>query len=277
MKYRKEMNINRDWWNDRVGEHVASDFYDVEAFKAGTSKELRLERKELGDVTGKSLLHLQCHFGMDTLSWARYGAKVTGLDFSLEATKAAKKLAKDCDIDATFVTANVYDAPSKIDERFDIVFTSWGVLGWLPDYKAWAEVVAEMLKPGGTFYIAELHPLALLFADDEKEAPNKEPVGRFYYDYFYTPEPLAEETEASYAAADKSFESNSTRYWIFELGQIITHLIESGLEIEFVHEHPFTCYQQWPALVKETQDIWNLPDDWPSIPLSFSILARKSE
>jgi 2-polyprenyl-3-methyl-5-hydroxy-6-metoxy-1,4-benzoquinol methylase len=277
VKYRKDMNINRTWWNARVNEHVHSDFYAVEEFKAGNTKELRLERAELGAVNGKSLLHLQCHFGLDTLSWARYGAEVTGLDFSNEAIKEARKLAKETNLPAQFVVANVYDAPTKISDRFDIVFTSWGVLGWLPDYETWATVVAEMLNPGGTFYIAELHPFSLIFADNDKEAPSKTPQGKFEYDYFYSSKPLIEETEFSYAAPKTSFDDNDTRYWIFELGAIITHLIDAGLKIEFVHEHDFSCYQQWPAMIKETQDIWRLPKDWPSLPLSFSIKAQKPD
>lgn len=275
MKHRKDMNINRTWWNERVSKHVTSQFYGVDAFIGGHSKELRLERQELGDVTGKSLLHLQCHFGLDTLSWARYGAEVTGVDFSSEAIKAARKLAKDTSLEAQFVVANIYDTPAKLNQCFDIVFTSWGVLGWLPDHKAWAQVVADMLEPGGTFYIAELHPFSLIFADNDKDAPNQTPQGKFEYDYFYSQKPLVEETEFSYAATGTAFDNNATRYWIFELGAIITYLTQAGLEIEFVHEHAFTCYQQWPALIKDTQDIWLLPDDWPSLPLSFSIKANK--
>ncbi len=275
MNTRSEMAINKKWWEERVASHVESNFYDVEDFLNGNPRNLTVERKEVGSVKDKSLLHMQCHFGLDTLSWARYGATVTGVDFSKNAIEAATALAEKAEIDARFVQSNIFDAPKKIDEKFDVVFTSWGVLGWLPDHKKWAEVAAHFVKPGGTFYILELHPFSLVFNDSEEEGPGKEPVVRIEYDYFFERAPFVEETPGTYAEPKAQFENNDTRYWAFELGALVTYLIEAGLEIEFVREHDFTCFRQWPGLKEEAPDIWRLPKSWPKLPLSFSIKATK--
>ncbi len=153
------METNRRHWDEAVAHHVASDFYDVASFRAGRSSLLPLERAELGDVRGKTMLHLQCHFGLDTLSWAREGAIVTGVDFSTEAIRTARSLAAELDLDARFIETNVYDLPNVLDGQFDIVFASYGVIAWLPDVETWTRIAASYVAPGGTFYIAEIHPL----------------------------------------------------------------------------------------------------------------------
>lgn len=271
------MAVNRRWWEERVAIHVESDFYDVETFLSGKSKPMTLERKELGDVNGKSLLHLQCHFGLDTLSWARAGAEVTGVDFSENAIKAATEIAEKASIEARFIHTNIYQAREVLREKFDVVFTSWGVLSWLPDHKRWAEIVAHFLKPGGTFYIAELHPFTEIFSQDDDKVPDKKPVGTFAYDYFYKSSPLIEDSPGSYVDRDVKTKANDSRYWFVELGAIVTHLCAAGLQIEFLHEHDTACFQQWPAMKEIAPDIWRLPADWPRIPLSFSIKARKPD
>jgi SAM-dependent methyltransferase len=275
MKGRNHMAVNRRWWEERVDLHVNSEFYGVDAFRKGKSKPMTLERKELGDVSGKTLLHLQCHFGLDTLSWARAGASVKGLDFSQNAIDAASELASETQLDGTFICGNLFDAPDLIKEKFDIVYTSWGVLSWLPDHKRWAEIVAHFLKPGGTFYIAEVHPFSEIFDQDEETVPHKSPVGTFGYHYFHTGAPLVEESPGSYVDRDAKTQANDSRYWFVELGAIVTYLIQAGLEIEFLHEHDFSCFQQWPAMRETAPDVWRLPEDWPRIPLSFSIKAHK--
>src|SRR6266852_5932566 len=141
---------NLDWWNEVVGVHAQGDTYGLERFKAGMSKLKYLEREEVGEVTGKSLLHLQCHFGMDTLSWARLGASVTGVDFSEEAIALAQSLSQELAIPARFLQTNIYDLPDVLDEQFDLVFTSYGAICWLPDLKPWGQLIARYLKPGGT-------------------------------------------------------------------------------------------------------------------------------
>ena len=151
-------DVNKATWNKKVGIHAQSDMYKMEAFKAGESSLMPYELKALGDVNGKTLLHLQCHFGQDTLSWSRMGAKCLGVDLSDEGVKLAKQLNDELSLDAEFVCCNVLDTSKHVPETFDIVFTSYGTIGWLPDLKPWAKMIAERLKVGGTFYIVEFHP-----------------------------------------------------------------------------------------------------------------------
>ena len=158
--------VNRANWDERVPIHVASDFYDVAAFRGGAGTIREFELLEVGDVTGRDLVHLQCHFGLDTLSWARRGARVTGLDFSEAAMTKARELAEDAGIGARFVAADVYDAAEALGETYDIVYTGIGALVWLPDLTRWARTVASLLRPGGFLYLAEFHPFADILDDE---------------------------------------------------------------------------------------------------------------
>ena len=162
------MEANLRHWDGLIPVHERSRFYDVEGFRGGASTLHSIELEELGDVSDKSLLHLQCHFGLDTLSWAIQGARVTGADYSKEAITLARSLASDQRIDARFVVSNIYDLPNVLDERYDIVFTSYGVLMWLPELGPWAEVVSRFLKADGTFYMVEFHPRLHTFSTMEK-------------------------------------------------------------------------------------------------------------
>ena len=162
---REHARANRELWNAWTEIHEGSTFYDVEGFLAGRQTLLPIELEELGpDVReGTTLLHLQCHFGLDTLSWARRGARVTGVDFSDKAIALADRLAREVGLDEAcrFVQSDLYDLPAHLDERFDVVFTSWGVLMWLPDLTAWGRLIARYLRPGGIFYIVDFHPFVL--------------------------------------------------------------------------------------------------------------------
>jgi 2-polyprenyl-3-methyl-5-hydroxy-6-metoxy-1,4-benzoquinol methylase len=154
---------NRELWDAWTKIHVDSAFYDVPSFRDG-ARPIRLadyEREEVGTVEGRTLLHLQCHFGLDTLSWARLGATVTGMDFSEEAIAAARALAAELGIAATFIASDLYRLPEVLDEQFDIVYTSRGVLGWLPDIAAWGRVAAQFVRPGGFLYVTEIHPVPM--------------------------------------------------------------------------------------------------------------------
>jgi len=165
----KYFEANAKRWNEVVDIHAKSKFYDLEGFKLGKNSLLPIEIKELGDVKGKSLLHLQCHFGLDTISWAHLGAKATGVDFSENGIKKAKELSKELKIPANFIQTNIYDLPKHISEQYDIVFTSYGVLCWLPDLEKWAEIIDLCLKPGGIFYIIESHPLSDMIDESIKD------------------------------------------------------------------------------------------------------------
>lgn len=263
-----QTNLNR--WNELAPLHLTSDFYDVEGFKAGKNALMPLEREELGDVSGKTLLHLQCHFGLDTLSWARLGAQVTGVDFSDQAIRLAQLLSQELGIEARFVCSNLYDLKSTLISEFDIVFTSYGALCWLPDLKEWAQIVAHFLKPGGTFYIAEIHPLALIF-DDSKEVKELK-VG---YSYFPSSEPLECIAEGSYADPNAQVKNRKEYVWIYTIGDVLNSLIEAGLKIEFFHEFPYCVYPAFPGMEQCGDGWWRFKNQPHSIPFLFSLKATK--
>ena len=266
------MEANRKHWDEVTPVHVGSAFYDVEAFRAGKTKLKPVELSELGDVRGKTLLHLQCHFGLDTLSWARHeGAIVTGADFSGAAIEAARALAAEIGVPAAFVESNVYDLPQKLDRQFDIVFTSYGVLTWLPDITRWAQVVAHFVRPGGTFYIAEFHPVAWIFDD----APGVTDLN-VKFRYFDTGEPLKFEGDGStYADRDAAIENRTTYDFSHPVGDVVTALINAGMRIEFLHEFPFSTYQFLPFTERMPDGTVRLTKHDGCIPLLYSIKATK--
>lgn len=263
------LKTNQRHWNDVTPQHVASESYDVASFKAGQSTLRSVEIDELGDVAGKSLLHLQCHFGMDTLSWARLGADVTGVDFAQEAVETARSLAAELGIGARFVCSNVYDLPEALDGQFDIVFTSYGVLAWLPDLTKWAEVIAHFLKPGGVFYIAEEHPIGGIF---ESSGANGDLA--WTYPYFGRSKPGMYECDCTYAGAKP--DAKTTYEWSHSLGEVVNVLIGAGLRIEHVHEFPFCMYRRFECMTRGDDGWWRLPESYGDMPMLFSIKARNS-
>ncbi|HZR42476.1 MAG TPA: class I SAM-dependent methyltransferase [Ktedonobacteraceae bacterium] len=264
--------LNRDFWNAVVPNHASSAFYNLEAFKAGATSLLPIELEELGSVEGKTLLHLQCHFGMDTLSWARLGASVTGVDFSDQAITSARSLAQELNLDANFVCSDIYDLPNKLTGQFAIVFTSYGVLCWLPDVNRWATVVAHFLQPGGTFYIVDGHPFTRVFSYDQ-HARNVADL-KVISSYF-TEEPTISEVDGSYADSAEKIPPKKLLTWNHSLGEIITALIQAGLTIEFLHEFPVMHWAPFPFLKQGEDRLWHLPSGDPPIPLLFSLRATK--
>ena len=258
------LRTNRINWNERTPVHAASDSYDVDGFKAGRLTLKELERREVGDVSGKTLLHLQCHFGLDTMSWERLGAVVTGVDFSDAAIRLAKSLRDETGSRARFILSDVYGLTDVLDERFDVVFTSYGVLCWLPDLDGWARTVARHLKPDGAFYIVEHHPMLGVF----EQAPGG--GLEMAYDYFHR-EIRFEGGEPSYAG-DTPIES-PVYEWSHSLGEIVTALISAGLRIEFLHEFAFCGYRAHPMMERGADGWWRFPERNESIPQMFSIRA----
>jgi SAM-dependent methyltransferase len=264
------LDANRRHWDDVVPVHAGSGFYDVASFKAGKAGLNSIELEEVGDVRGKSLLHLQCHFGQDTLSWAREGAVVTGADFSERGIETARSLAADIGVDARFVVSDVYGLPDALNGEFDIVFTSYGVLGWLPDVRRWGQVVAHFVKPGGTFYIVEFHPFSWVFDDDEGVTGLN-----VRYPYFGSGEPFRWEEDGTYADRTAKIEHRVTYSWYHTLGDVVTALIDAGLRIEFLHEFPFSPYQCKPFTEVAEDRTARLTTHDGSVPLLFSIKATK--
>ena len=262
-------NANRSLWDEWAHINANSKLYRLDEFRAGQNKLDALVTGELGPVQGQSLLHLQCHFGMDTLSWARLGASVTGVDFSPEAINLATRLSQELNIPAHFICSELYDLPAHLDEQFDIVYTSYGVLTWLPDIRGWAQLVARYLRPGGVFYIAEFHPFAMVFSDAVSE-----PRWQVDYDYFDS-SPMAFPVQGSYADHTAEVKQTTSYEWQHTLGDIVTALIDAGLTIEFLHEHDFTVYEMYPFVTRAEDGYWRLPPGLPRLPLMFSLRAHR--
>lgn len=271
--------VNRRLWDAWTAVHATGSFYDLERFRLGG---VRLRDHEVaavraavgGDLTGKRLLHLQCHFGIDTLSWARLGLEVTGVDFSPAAVRLARELAADLGFEgARFLESNVYDLPGRLDETFDVVYTSRGVLGWLPEIRPWAEVVARYVAPGGIAYVEEIHPVAQVF-ENEGVGPGEL---RLAYPYWEHRDPLVFPVVGSYADPSADVGEQQEHGWDHGLGEIVTALVDAGLTLESLRESPEL---DWGAdFLVETppgSGRFRLPPDVPGeLPLMFSLVARR--
>jgi SAM-dependent methyltransferase len=260
------LELNRANWDARVPLHVASEFYDVPGFVAGTESLRDFEPGEVGDVRGKTLLHLQCHIGLDTLSWARRGASVTGLDFSQPALDVAVSIAEQIGVkSARFVAADVYSAVSALAlQRFDILYTSIGSLQFLPDIGRWAQVVAALVAPGGFTYVIEGHPLIHFVEDDGRTLRG---------DYFSRSAILLD--EGTYADPNAPLASPASVEWVHSPAQVVSALGAAGLRVEFLHEHDWTSYQLLPVLTQHEDGHWRFPEGQPRLPLGYSLRAVK--
>jgi SAM-dependent methyltransferase len=262
---------NRRNWDERVGIHEASPQYDRAAFLRDERPPYPVEREELGDVAGKTLLHLQCHFGMDTLAWARLGAAVTGIDFSPAAIEAAQRLSADSGVPGRFIEANVYDASELLAEQFDVVYANVGALCWLPDVREWARVAAHFARPDGMLYLYEVHPL-LTTLDDSRS----DPLLAIEHPYFEMSAPLAWDDPVTYT--DGPALENTRHYeWSHSLGEIVTAIIEAGFRLDFLHEHHELPWRAFPWLepVDAPRELWRLPERPERLPMMFSLRATR--
>ncbi|MCG8309733.1 MAG: class I SAM-dependent methyltransferase [Cytophagales bacterium] len=262
--FKKYFNSNKELWNKKTSVHKNSDFYDLEGFKAGKNVLKQIELTELGDVKDKKLLHLQCHFGLDTMSWARMGADVTGVDFSDKAIEVANQIKSDLGINAKFICSNIYDLKKHLDDPFDVVFTSYGVIGWLPDLNKWADVINHFLKPGGTFYMVEFHPMVWMLDDDFE---------KIKYSYFN--EGVIEiDAEGTYA--DRNADIRHKEYsWNHNLSEVINALLNQGLEIEHMNEFDYSPYDCFPNTVKNEDGNYYIEGFERILPLVYSIKATR--
>jgi SAM-dependent methyltransferase len=260
------IETNRAMWDERVPIHVESEFYAVEKFLAGDSPLRDFELTELTGVEGCTLVHPQCHFGLDTLAWARRGARVTGLDFSQPAIEAAREVAQRAGIEAEFVQAKVYDAAQALENRqFDIVYTGLGAINWLPDIERWAQTMLSLMKPHGRFYLAEFHPFSAVFAEESLE------LDQSYFDRG----PHHWDEPGTYADLSAATEHNRSVEWYHTLGDVISALTGTGLQIEFLHEHDYTLFPRWPFLERHDNGVYRLPAEMPGLPLMYSLLATR--
>ncbi len=262
----KYYEVNKTRWNELVDIHAKSQEYDMDGFLAGKNSLHQVELDLLGDVRGKSLLHLQCHFGLDTISWARLGAKVTGVDFSDTAIELAREVAKKAGVDVKFICSNIYDLPKVLDEQYDIVFTSIGVLCWLQDIEEWGKIVARYLKPGGTFLLVESHPIMWIFDDECDEL-------RIKYRYWHSDEPMMWEADGTYADLGAEVKNRRSYEWQHTISDILNSLIRAGLNIDEVREYPYLRWRYVKKAIKGKDGCWSIPGD--PLPQMWSVKAVK--
>ena len=265
---------NRAHWDEKVALHLGPRGYDLTGLRAGRGRLNAIEEAELWPVDGSHVLHLQCHFGADTLALAQRGATVVGLDFSPPAIAAADRLAAEVGLAdrARFVQADLYDAPAAIPEpaAFDMVFVTWGAISWLPDLRRWAEIVAHFLKPGGSLYLAEGHPAAMVFDDAALQSDGRP---GFFAPYF-SREPVVMDEAHDYVDETATAHNATTYTWIHPLSDIISNLMTAGLVLDWFHEHDAVTWRMFKILAPDADGLWRWPDR-PWLPLAFSLRATR--
>lgn len=263
-KEKNYIEINRQTWNNKVDSHLKSEFYNIQNFIKGKTSLNSIELELLGDIKGKTVLHLQCHFGQDSISLSRLGAEVTGVDFSDKAIDSAIQIANDIDSNTKFICCDIYDLPSHLDNQFDIVFTSYGTIGWLPDLDRWAKIISKYLKPNGKFVFVEFHPVVWMF-DEE--------FNKIAYRYFKS-EPIIE-TEIGTYADKKADLSQSTITWNHGLSEVVNSLIRNGIEIVSLDEFDYSPYNCFNNAIEFEVNKYRIKHLNNKIPMVYSILGRK--
>lgn len=258
------LHLNREAWNQKTEQHVHSAFYELDAFLRGKNVLRSIELELLGDIKDKRILHLQCHFGLDTLSLARMGAAVTGVDLSDTAIRKAHELNGLLGLDAKFICCNLYDLSEHLSGEFDIVFTSYGTIGWLPDLTKWAQLIEQFLRPGGQFIMVDFHPFVWTFDND---------MQAIAYDYFKG-EPIIEEVQGTYA--DRSAPIlTKTVSWNHGMSEILNSLISCELTLHQLEEYDYSPYDCLPNLEKQGEDVYRFRHISQRIPIVYSIVAGK--
>ncbi len=256
--------INRNSWNTKTDFHMKSEFYDLNGFLKGKSSLNEIELNLLGEVKGKSILHLQCHFGQDSISLGRLGAHVTGVDFSDKAIDSAKKLTRSCGINTTFICCDIYDLPQYLNEQFDIVYTSYGTIGWLPDLDKWAQIVSRFLKPKGKFVFVEFHPVVWMFDDNFTHVK---------YNYLNSGA-IIEMQQGTYADTNAAINLEYVM-WNHGISEVVNNLIKNELEIHSLDEFdysPYNCFNKTMEIEPRKYRIAHLDN---KIPMVYAILAIK--
>ena len=274
--------LPKDWraancanWDERVPLHLQAYSYDLAPLRAGNGRLHAIEEAEIGSLDGLRVLHLQCHFGRDSLTLAQRGADVVGLDFSSEAIKVASNLAIELGLNerARFVQADLYEAPVALPEpaAFDRVFVTWGTITWLPDIVGWAKVVAHFLRPGGALYFADCHPVVFVLDDEIKTADG---MPGWFWPYF-SPEPYIDQAPRDYTGDYPRLHSGPTYEWNHPLGEIVTALCDAGLTIKWLHEHDALPWPVFSCLRLDADGLCRWPNK-PWLPLSFSLWAERA-
>lgn len=258
------LTINKESWNNKTEVHLNSEFYDLKGFINGKSSLNEIELNLLGDVRGKSILHLQCHFGQDTISLSRLGAQAIGIDLSDKAIEKARVLAKETKSDARFICCDIYDLPNHLDQEFDLVFTSYGTIGWLPDLDKWAKIISRFLKPNGKFVFAEFHPVVWMFDDDFENIK---------YNYFNSGAIV--ETESGTYADKNADITQEYVMWNHGFSEVINSLIKNGLTLNSLDEFdysPYNCFNKTIEIAPNKYRIKHLDN---KIPMVYALTATK--
>jgi 2-polyprenyl-3-methyl-5-hydroxy-6-metoxy-1,4-benzoquinol methylase len=265
--------VNRAWWDERASAHAGSPDYAVAEIIADPTRlsgVVRFDLPRLGDISGQRGLHLQCHIGTDTISLHRLGAVMTGIDFSTESIAIARQIATDAGAGVTFIQTDTYSAPSVVGGEFDFVFTGIGALCWLPDVARWARTIADLLRPGGRLFMREYHPMSWAVDDARTDALV---LG---YPYFEQQEPEHFDQPGTYVDSEIEFRHNQTRSWTHGLGEIITALLEAGLELTMFVEHDSAPDEALPGLMRREGDgEWRLIEHPERLPLTYTLQAVK--
>ena len=256
--------INKKSWNEKVDIHVKSDFYDNENFKSGKCSLNQIELDILEDVKGKSILHLQCHFGQDSISLSRRGAHVTGVDISDKAIHTAEQMADELGVDTKFICSDIYDLPNHLEEKFDLVFTSYGTIGWLPDMNKWANIISQFLKPNGKLVFVEFHPIVWMFDDD---------FTKVAYNYM-NDGAIVESYEGTYAEKDANVNQKHVS-WNHGLSEVINALIQKDLEIKLLNEYDYSPYNCLNKMIEFETGKYRIEHLQNKIPLVYAIVANK--
>lgn len=264
MKEEEYIMKNRSAWNAKTSWHVESPFYGMEDFLKGKNSLKEIELELLGDVTGRYVLHLQCHFGQDSISLARMGATVTGVDLSDAAVEKANALAKELNVNADFICCNIYDLPNHLDKQFDIVFTTYGTIVWLPDLDKWAAIISRYLKPGGKFVFAEFHPVVWMFDDD---------FDKVAYAY-HKSDPIIENISGTYADKNAPI-STETISWNHSISEVLNSLVKYGIEINLFNEYDYSPYNCFNHTEEFAPGKFRIKHFGNKIPMVYAVLATK--
>lgn len=258
------IETNKNLWNKKTEVHVNSEFYDLDAFRAGKSSLNPIELELLGELKGKSILHLQCHFGQDSISLARLGGEVVGVDLADKAVEFAKELAKNEKANAEFICCDLYELPKLLTQKFNMVFTSYGTIGWLPDLDKWASVISHFLKPGGEFIFVEFHPFIWMLDDDFKEIT---------YRYFKD-KPIIETKDGTYTDQKYGEEITSVS-WNHALSEVLSALLKSGLTINQFSEFDYSPYNIYSKMKENAPGVFRFEQFANKIPMVYSLKAKK--
>jgi SAM-dependent methyltransferase len=258
------LDINKKSWNNRVDTHFDSSFYDVKGFLKENTSLNSIELDLLGDIQDKSILHLQCHFGQDTISLARMGATAIGMDLSDKAIEKAGELAELCDVPTSFICCDIYELPKHLNQQFDLVFTSYGTIGWLPDMDKWAKVISHFLKPSGKLVFVEFHPVVWMFDDNFKD------IG---YNYFNSGE-IAESETGSYADKNAKIEQDYIM-WNHSMSEVLNALIDNGMNIRSLNEYNYSPYDCFKHTVEYEPGRFRIKHLDDKIPMVYSLVAIK--